>query len=323
MNSLSEFIQVADSWGRRDYVEWLDTGLLELAEPSDDGLPFHPLFLLPTLEPLGQLHQMIKRMPGRIRGAIYPALRDLLSSLTPERPARYCDLAWRLAAGLRPPGGLTEQARHLLAFPSVDIQEPAWLECVRSVLRAVFGYAKTQEIAEFVDDFRVSRHWQYEFAWTYGQYLVQRNPRQWLQFIKDFENDLSNDRQTTPIGYRRRLRTLANAVGADCLAEQFLAMQMSGAPRFLLRDLTGEPEPIVIVKNLGTLLEIQVGETIAECPPYMQYDEIGKVSEETIQLITTRFRSNDEASQLMSDFADRMSDKLAAAQRDQEARTWH
>ena len=69
MIGVREFVEEANAWGRNDYAAWLSAGLFELAAPSKDGLPFHPLFIVPTQEPLGQLHQAIKLAPGRIRGA--------------------------------------------------------------------------------------------------------------------------------------------------------------------------------------------------------------------------------------------------------------
>ncbi|HEV7877928.1 hypothetical protein [Bradyrhizobium sp.] len=271
MIGMRELIDAAQSWSRQDYLEWLSSGFFELADPSEDGLPFHPLFIVPTQEPLGQLHQAVKLAPGRIRGAIHAALRDLLSALTPERSARYCDLAWRLAAGLRPPGGLTDQARHLLSFP--EVEEPVWLECVRSVLRAVLGYAKTPEIEEFIEDFRASRHWRHEFAWSYGQYIARRDARRWLEFMKAFESDLSADREASPSGYRRRLRALACAVGAAHIAPQYMAMQESGVPWFLFEDLTAEPDPIMRLKHGGLVLGIAVGSTRAELTSPMEADD--------------------------------------------------
>jgi hypothetical protein len=274
MNGLRQFIQTANSWTSQDYVRWLSGGLFELAAPSEEGLPFHPLFLVSTLEPLGQLHQAIKGTPGAMRSEIHSALRDVLSALSPDRPARYCDLAWRLAAALRPPGGLTEQALHLLSFPSVETQDSAWRECIRSVLRGVLAYAKTREIDEFIEDFRASRHWRPEFAWTYGQYLVRREPKQWVDFFKDFEKDISADRIATPRGYRRRLRTLITSMGPQVVAQQFAAFKTSEP---LFTDLTDRTDPIVVIRFRGAVLEIEVGGAIAEYAPEILDVEAGNV----------------------------------------------
>jgi hypothetical protein len=308
MIGVRKLIESAGSWDRQNYIEWLSAGFFELAEPSDDGLPFDPLFILPTQEPLGQLHQAIKLMPGHMRGAIHAALRDLLSALTPERSARYCDLAWQLAAGLRPPGGLTDQARHLLSFP--EVQEPAWLECVRSVLRGVLAYAKTREIGQFIDDFRVSPLWRNEFAWTYGQYVVRRDGRLWLEFMKSFEDDLSADRETAPEGYRRRLRALALAAGAAHIAQRFMAARPSWAPRFLFRDLTAGPDPIMLVEHRGPIAEIQVGTTRAEFVSPMASSD-----KDVLELFGSLgcFRPEGEVANRMSQLASLIPDQYSAS----------
>jgi hypothetical protein len=264
MIGVAELARVASDWSAPDYFAWLTEGLSDLAAKTKAGVPFAPLVLRPSDEPLGQVHTALRRAAPRIRLGVQAAVQDLLAALSPDNAPKYCDLAWRLAAGLRPSGGLIAEARHLIAFPTIDAEDPEWRDCLRSMLRALLSYAKTRELVEFMDDFHRHPLWQTEFAWTYGMYLVRREPRQWLAFIEEFGPDLECDRTLAPRGYLRRLRRLTEAADAAQIARHYETLRTDRRFTFLYADLVREPNPIIEISERGDVLIVIVGQNFAE-----------------------------------------------------------
>ena len=152
----------------------------------------------------------------------------------------------------------------------VDVRDPEWLDCVRSVLNGVFAYARTPEIDSFMDEFRTSRHWRNEFFWTYGHYIVRRHPSHWFALLKSFETEIEADREAFPDGYRRRLQTFAHSVGVEQIAKQFMALTAPGAPRFLLDDLTEGLAPVLAILPRGDTLILELGGRSTQFTPKMR-----------------------------------------------------